>query len=82
MYITHIDIAGLSVESQDSMIRAHVAITSGQGRVLLDCRIPDTPMEPALRKSAVLTEAIRQLRRMPEYRSGKREIEMAEGLLI
>lgn len=81
MFITQIDIAGLDIESHDSMMRAHVAITSDSGRVLVDCQLPLEPVEPAKRHSALMHEAIRQLRRMPEYRNGKRQIMVADGLL-
>jgi hypothetical protein len=81
MYITQIDIAGMQVESLDNMMRAHVAITSDSGRVLVDCQIPAASDEPATHRSALMHEAIRQLRRMPEYRSGQREILLADGLL-
>jgi hypothetical protein len=81
MLITHIDIAGMNVADQDDMMRAHVAITSDKGRVLVDCILPVEPMEPAKRRVALMHEAIRQLRRMPEYRNGKREILLADGLL-
>ena len=81
MFITHIDIAGLDIADHDRMMRAHVAITSDSGRVLVDCQLPLEPMEPAKRRAALLHEAIRQLRRMPEYRSGKREIMLADGIL-
>jgi hypothetical protein len=81
MFISQIDIAGIEVEALDSTLRAQVAITADSGRVLVDCKIATDPIEPATRKSALMHEAIRQLRRMPEYRSGKREILIAEGLL-
>lgn len=81
MFITQIDIAGLDMEGHDSMVRAHVAITSDSGRVLVNCQVPMEPMEPAKRVSALMHEAIRQLRRMPEYRNGKRQILVADGLL-
>jgi hypothetical protein len=81
MFITHIDIAGMNIEEHDSSMRAHVAITSDSGRVLVDCLLPAGPIEPAHRRAALMHEAIRQLRRMPEYRNGKREIRLADGLL-
>jgi len=81
MFISQIDIAGLRVEALDSTLRAQVAITADSGRVLVDCQLPTEPMEPANRRTALLHEAIRQLRRMPEYRNGKREIQIADGLL-
>jgi hypothetical protein len=81
LYITHIDIAELQTDGHDSLARAHVAITSDAGRVLVDCRMPQDGAEPATRRRALLHEAIRQLRRMPEYRSGQREIRLADGLL-
>jgi hypothetical protein len=81
MFISQIDIAGIKVEALDSTLRAQVAITADSGRVLVDCQIPTDQMEPATRRSALMHEAIRQLRRMPEYRSGKHEIRIAEGLL-
>ena len=81
MFITQIDIAGLNIENHDSMMRAHVAITSDSGRVLVDCQLPLDHGDPVTRRSALMHEAIRQLRRMPEYRSGQREIRLADGLL-
>ncbi|MDP5366363.1 MAG: hypothetical protein NWT12_08735 [Paracoccaceae bacterium] len=81
MFITQIDIAGLHIEHHDNDMRAHVAVMSDMGRILVDCRVPMNDMEPETRRSAVLHEAIRQLRRMPEFRSGKREIRVADGLL-
>lgn len=81
MFITHIDVAGMQVENCESVMRAHVAIMSDSGRVLVDCRIPVETHEPAKRKAALMHEAIRQLRRMPEYRSGQRQILLADGVL-
>jgi hypothetical protein len=81
MFISQIDIAGIKVEALDSTLRAQVAITADSGRVLVDCKIATDPIEPSNRKTALMHEAIRQLRRMPEYRSGKHEIRIAEGLL-
>ena len=81
MYITQIDISGLHIEHQDSCMRAHVAFMSDMGRILVDCQVPLDNMEPDSRRSAVLHDAIRQLRRMPEFRSGKHEIRIADGLL-
>jgi predicted YcjX-like family ATPase len=81
MLITRIDIAGMHHADHDSAMRAHVAITSDKGRVLVDCQLPAQPMEAGPRRMALMHEAIRQLRRMPEYRSGQRQILLADGLL-
>ena len=81
MFITQIDITGLNANDHDSLTRAHVAITSDSGQVLVDCHLPLAQVEPARQRHALMHEAIRQLRRMPEYRSGQREIRLAEGLL-
>jgi hypothetical protein len=81
MFITQIDITALNTNDHDSLTRAHVAITSDSGRVLVDCHLPLAQIEPTEHRHALMHEAIRQLRRMPEYRSGKREILLADGLL-
>ena len=71
MFISQIDIAGIKVEALDSSLHAQVAITADSSRVLVDCQISTDPIEPATRRSAL----------MHEYRSGKRQIHIAEGLL-
>lgn len=81
MFITRIDVTGMNRQDDDAMTRAHVAITSDSGRVLIDCHLALTQVEPARHRHALMHEAIRQLRRMPEYRSGKREVRLADGLL-
>jgi len=81
MFITQIDIAGLHVGQHDSNMRAHVAVMSDLGRILVDCKVSLDDMASENSRSAILHKAIRQLRRMPEFRSGKREIRIADGLL-
>ena len=81
MYITQIDIAGLQIDDHHSDIRAHVAVISDMGRLLMNCRVPLEDMAAENRRSAVMHEAIRQLRRMPEFRNGRNEICLADGLI-
>ncbi|MTJ04836.1 MAG: hypothetical protein FH759_09120 [Sediminimonas qiaohouensis] len=42
--------------------------------------LPASEPDPANRRTAFVAEALRQLRRMPEYRTGRRRIDVAPGL--
>ena len=81
MYITRIDIAGLEAAPSAEGIRAHVAITSNKGRILVDCTLAEAQPDAPKCTMALMHEAIRQLRRMPEYRNGRHQIRLADGLL-
>ncbi|MDX1780395.1 MAG: hypothetical protein R3256_03655 [Thalassovita sp.] len=79
MYITHIEVSQLrgipaagrtsgfvSLHSEERQVQVHYAVAGIAGRA---------PRE------ALITEALRQLRKMPEYRSGRRELSFAPGIL-
>jgi len=81
MHITQINVQGLEFESAAELLKGCVALISGTNRVQVDCAVHDSAeTPPEMRPSVLITEAIRQLRRMPEYRGGKIQVSFADEL--
>ena len=80
MFINAIEVT--EVPGDASFARAHVFFTSyeRQIQVMCDLRGPDAE-SPVKRRIALLREALRQLKRMPEFRAGRATLEFQPGLL-
>lgn len=82
MLVTGIEISNYQYCPDKARHVARVCLTLKGQIVTLFCAL-DLPEgeSPGARARAFVGEAIRQMRRMPEFRSGRRTIEFADGLL-
>ncbi|MEC7962405.1 MAG: hypothetical protein VX201_03945 [Pseudomonadota bacterium] len=68
MHITQIEVSDLNTAKGEA--RGFVSFHCDQGNVQMHCSIPKEGLKnPRL---ALISEALRQLARMPEYRTGRR----------
>ena len=81
MLVTDIEISNYQYCPKSARHLANVCVTLRNQIVTLFCQL-DLPADetPSARASAFVGEALRQLRRMPELRSGHRTLEFAAGL--
>ena len=81
MLVTDIEITQYQYCSRSSRHTANVCMTLKNQLVTLFCRL-DLPEDelPDSRASAFVTEATRQLLRMPEYRSGRHKLQFSDTL--
>lgn len=81
MLVTDIEITNYQYCPKSARHLANVCVTLRNQIVTLFCQL-DLPVDesPTARASAFVGEALRQLRRMPELRSGRNTLEFAEGL--
>ncbi len=81
MLVTDIEINNYQYCQRSARHLASVCVTLRNQIVTLFCQI-DLPADetPKARAAALVGEALRQLRRMPELRSGHRTLEFADGL--
>jgi hypothetical protein len=82
MLVTNIEISHYSYDALAARHQANVAMTMQDKVVNMYCQL-DLPMGEAqrTRNLAFIGEATRQLRRIPEFRSGKQELRFSEALL-
>jgi len=78
MYITQINIAEATATTPGQPWEGLVALFGGDRCINLSCTASEP--DPATRRTAFVVDALRQLRRMPEYRAGHRRIDVAPGL--
>ena len=81
MLVTDIEIFQYQYCSKSSRHTASVCMTLKDRVVTLFCRL-DLPKDesPRTRAAAFVSEATRQLRRMPEFRSGREKLKFADDL--
>lgn len=81
MLVTDIEITNYQYCPKSARHLANVCVTLRNQIVTLFCQL-DLPVDetPKARASAFVGDALRQLRRMPELRSGRSTLEFAEGL--
>lgn len=81
MMITNIEISQYRYCPQTARHSASVCLTLRDRIVTLFCSL-DLPEHTAAanRANAFVSDALRQLRRMPEFRSGKTPLHMEDGL--
>ncbi len=81
MLVTDIEISQYHYCPTSLRHTANVCMSLQNQTVTLFCRL-DLPADetPTLRAAAFVTEATRQLLRMPEYRSGQEKLHFSEAL--
>ena len=81
MLVTDIEITDYSYCPATARHRAMVGLTLQDQFVALTCQL-DLPEQenPEARASAFVSDAIRQLRRMPEFRSGRTPLDIAADI--
>lgn len=79
MLVTNVEISQYTYCERTERHTASVCMTLGDMFVTLFCAL-DLPTDesPKARAKAFVGDAMRQLRRMPEYRSGRTQIELSE----
>ena len=80
MYVDAIEITEIPTEETSERARASVAFMSYERQVQIMCDLQEAP-EPKKRRGALIREALRQLRRMPEFRAGRAKLEIRPGLI-
>ena len=79
MYITHIEVSRPRGGPAAGRTSGFVSLYSEERHVQVHCAVAGTAGRTA--REALITEALRQLQKMPEYRSGRRELSFAPGIL-
>lgn len=83
MYIKKIEITDVQAIKMSGGYHAHVSMLGDGLQVQMHCAVETAPnIEPRKSKLALIQEAIRQLRRMPEYRTGRKKITFAPDVFI
>lgn len=80
MYITEIEISDLKVVQDKGRVQGFVSFQCAAGQVQLHCAVSRINRSDS--RDALVTEAIRQLERMPEFRAGARSLSFAPGILV
>ncbi len=81
MQITDVEISVPEYCPEQARHRASVCLTLADRIVTLFCSIELTAESGAeARRAAFLGDALRQMKRMPEFRAGRATLEIAEGL--
>ncbi len=82
MYVDAIEITEIPVVETPERARASVAFMSYERQVQVMCDLREAPEASSLkRRAALVREALRQLRRMPEFRAGRTALEFRTGLI-
>jgi hypothetical protein len=82
MYITKVRVHELTSEVVKSRHSAVVLLENEGGQISLHTSVmADEGIDPAVLAEALLNDAIRQLARLPEYRTGATPITLAEDAL-
>jgi hypothetical protein len=83
MFVTDIEISQYIYDSDKSLHRANVCMTLKDRVISLVCqlRLPADKPQSA-RMAALVKDAVRQLNRMPELRSGRTKLEFADDLMM
>ena len=81
MYVDEIEITEIPTVETPERARASVAFMSYERQVQVMCDLREAPETPMKRHGALLREALRQLRRMPEFRAGRALLEFRPGLI-
>ncbi|CUH65153.1 hypothetical protein TG4357_01687 [Thalassovita gelatinovora] len=79
MYITQIEVSQMQGNSESGQASGFVSFDSDMGHVQMHCAVTD--VTPTSCHRALISEALRQLGRMPEYRNGRRTLSFAPGIL-
>lgn len=76
MHITKIEVSDL--KSTEGTARGFVSLHCEEGNVQMHCSIVDA--EDRNPRLALISEALRQLARMPEFRSGRRSFSFSNSI--
>lgn len=79
MYITQIEVSEYPSRHGELRRRAHVRLQSDRKQVQMECAIREDEARAGSRL-AFIRDALRQVRRMPEFRRGTEEITFAPEL--
>lgn len=83
MYVDAIEITEIPSEETPERARASVAFMSYERQVQVMCDLNEAPEPSSLkRRVALMRDALRQLRRMPEFRAGRSELKFGPGVLL
>ncbi|SEQ76143.1 hypothetical protein [Thalassovita taeanensis] len=81
MYITQIEVSDMRADSHQINTLGHVAFQTPTGQVQVDCAVRNSGNNCNNNsKLALITEALRQIARMPEYRAGRGSLSFAPGV--
>ena len=81
MLVTDIEISHYSYDPKAASHQASVAMTLKDQVISLFCRLDLPENEPSkTRATAFVRDAIRQLKRMPEFRSGANQLQFSDTL--
>lgn len=81
MYIDQIEVTEIPSEDSVEKARAAVSFLSYERQVQVMCELHDEhEQSPIKRRFALMREGLRQLKRMPEFRTGE-VLELKPGLL-
>ena len=78
MYITQIEVSDLQIARDNGRVQGFVSFEGATGHVQMHCAV--SAATPRGGRDALVTEAIRQLGRMPEYRAGRKSLSFAPEL--
>ena len=79
MKILQLNIDGLTYAAEPGVYRAIVLVRTEDSSLSLSSTAPFAPDAPEEQiRTALIRDALRQIRRMPEYRSGQKSIEICE----
>jgi hypothetical protein len=82
MIVKRIDVTSIEDFSPDTGGLGKVAFVTDLGDIVFDCQIkPGRDAEKRNPVNALISEAIRQVKRMPEYRISKSYVKFAPGVL-
>jgi hypothetical protein len=76
MHITDIEVSDLN--TKQGQARGFVSFKCNEGHVQMHCTIPDAGAQSP--RLALISEAMRQLACMPEFRTGKRHFSFASDI--
>ncbi|MBR9652327.1 hypothetical protein [Thalassovita aquimarina] len=79
MNITRIEVSQMIGGRETGRVSGFVSLHSYEGHVQMHCAVYGTT--PSTCRDALIAEALRQLGRMPEFRSGARSFSCAPGIL-
>ncbi|PSL18382.1 hypothetical protein [Shimia abyssi] len=82
MYVTDIQISNPTYRQTLGELSAVVSLSTDDRDVRMLCAVPSEPEETGRKgRLALIRDALRQLRRMPEHRTGREDISFAPGIV-
>lgn len=82
MFVDDIEINEIPINETPERARASVSFMSYERQVQVMCDLHEAPEPSSMkRRVALMRDALRQLRRMPEFRAGRAALEFRTGLI-